>query len=128
MQLQDRVYLAGEKIDPYHHMEDASLMLVGSLYEGFPNVVLEAGTLGIPVIAFNAPGGIPEIITDGENGLLVKDNDEKAFSTAIERALSLNFDRNKIIANTKKRYSLNAIVAETEALFIKLLSSGSRVK
>jgi glycosyltransferase involved in cell wall biosynthesis len=102
-------------------MEDAALMLMGSHYEGFPNVLLEAGALGIPVIAFNAPGGIMEIITDGENGLLVKDNDEKAFGVAIEKALQMHFDRNKIIAATKERYSLDAIVAQTEELFIKLL-------
>ncbi len=121
LQLQDRVHLTGEKIDPYHNMEDASLMLMGSFYEGFPNVALEAGALGIPVIAFDAPGGIREIIIDGENGLLVKDNTEKAFSAAIEKALSLNFNRDKIIADTKKRYSLSAIVAQTEELFIGFL-------
>ena len=123
LQLQDKVFLDGEKINPYHNMDDAALMLSGSHYEGFPNALLEAGARGIPVVAFDAPGGTKEIITDGENGFLVKDNDEKAFGDAIERALSFNFDRNEIIDRTKKRYSINAIVAETEGLFLRSLQA-----
>ena len=101
-------------------MENTDLMLMGSYYEGFPNVLLEAGALGIPVVAFDAPGGTREIITEGENGLLVSDGNENAFSAAIEKALQLKFDTDKIIATTKKRFSLNAAVAQVEELFFNL--------
>jgi len=117
LQLQDKVFLSGEKINPYQGMEDAALMLSGSLYEGFPNSLLEAGMLGIPVIAFDAPGGTCEIIKDGENGLLIKDNDEMAFAIAIEKVLQTNFDRIKIIADTKERYGLRKAMTEIEKLF-----------
>ena len=123
LQLQDKIFLMGEKINPYHNLQDAALMLCGSHYEGFPNSLLEAGMLGIPVIAFDAPGGIGEIITDGSNGLLVTDNDEKAFSIAIEKALKMNWNRKAIMANTKKNYAVNEIVRKTEALFVQLLSA-----
>ena len=121
LQLQDKVFLTGEKINPYLHMEDADLFLMGSHYEGFPNVLVEAGSLGIPVVAFDVPGGTVEIITDGENGLLVRENDETAFAAAIEKALAMDFDRNKIIAATKKRYAVNLVIPVIEDLFLRLL-------
>ena len=105
-------------------MEDADLFLMGSYYEGFPNVLLEAGAHGIPVIAFNVPGGIPEIISE-ENGILTDDNDIIAFAAAIKKGLSANpigigFNSNKIIEITKKRFSVDTMLAKLEKLFIQL--------
>ncbi len=122
LQLQDKVFLEGRKDNPFLGHEDATLFLMGSYYEGFPNSLLEAGIMGIPVIAFDAPGGINEIIIDGENGLLVKDNDETAFALAIEKALGMNFDRPKIKAGNEKRFAINEIIKRTEDLFIALFS------
>ena len=120
LDLKEKVFLSGQKKDPYAGMEEASLMLMGSHYEGFPNTLLEAGARGIPIVAFNAPGGIKEIIIEGENGLLVDDGNEKAFSAAIEKALQLKFDPDKIIATTKKRFCLKTAVAQVEELLIDL--------
>lgn len=120
LQLQDKVFLTGEKKDPFAGMEDADLFLSGSYYEGFPNALLEAGSHGIPVIAFNVPGGIAEIIIANENGLLVADNDMIAFAVAIKQVLAANFDRNKIIETTKKRFSVNSMMAALENMFLTL--------
>lgn len=121
LSLSDTIFLRGEKKYPYEGMEDADLVLLGSRYEGFPTVLLEAGALGIPAIAFDAPGGIGEIIAHGENGLLVKDDDEAAFTAAVETALKMKFNRDKIISDTKQRYSLNTIITRVEALLINLI-------
>ncbi len=120
LRLQDKVFLCGEKKSPFSGLEDATLFLMGSYYEGFPNVLLEAGAHGIPVIAFNAPGGISEIITDNENGLLVDDNDIIAFAAAIKKALAGNFDRDQIIETTKKRFSVSNMMNAMENIFLKL--------
>jgi glycosyltransferase involved in cell wall biosynthesis len=119
LQLQERIFLLGEKKDPFSGMEDADLFLFGSYYEGFPNVLLEAGAHGIPVIAFNVPGGIAEIITE-ENGLLVDDNDLIGFAAAVKKGLDANFNSSKIIETTKKRFSVNGIMEAIENLFIKV--------
>ena len=120
LQLNDKVILAGQKNNPFSSMEDADLFLMGSYYEGFPNVLLEASAHGIPVVAFNVPGGIAEIITTNENGLLVADNDIIAFAAAINKAITAGFDRNKIIETTKKRFSVSSLMHAIENIFLKL--------
>lgn len=120
LELKDKVFLQGEKERPFDGMEDADLFLMGSYYEGFPNVLLEAGSYGIPVVAFNVPGGIGEIITEGENGLLVEDNDLLGFAAAINKAIASDFDRNKIIETTQKRFSVEAMMKKLEDLMLQL--------
>lgn len=120
LSLQDKIFLQGKKKQPFAGMEDAALFLMGSHYEGFPNVLLEAGILGMPVVAFEVPGGINEIITNEENGILVKNNDETAFAKAVEKALLTNFNRQQIQATTKTNFSTHTIIKKTEDLFIQL--------
>jgi glycosyltransferase involved in cell wall biosynthesis len=120
LQLQERVFLAGQKEAPFNGLEDADLFLMGSYYEGLPNVLLEAGARGIPVVAFNAPGGIAKIITETENGLLIEDNNIIAFAEGINRALTTDFNRNKITEIIRKRFSLNKMIDAMESIFLKL--------
>jgi glycosyltransferase involved in cell wall biosynthesis len=61
---------------------DASVL--SSAWENFPHTVVEALAVGCPVIA-TAVGGVPEVVRDGENGLLVPPNDVAAFAAAIRR-------------------------------------------
>ena len=119
LQLMDRVFLTGQKSNPFNGMEDADLFLMGSYYEGFPNVLLEAGAHGIPVVAFNVPGGIAEIITANENGLLIDENDPIAFAAAINKAITNGFNHNQIIETTKKRFSVNGMMHAVENIFLK---------
>ncbi|MGG9960040.1 glycosyltransferase [Ferruginibacter sp. SUN106] len=118
--LNDKVFFYGKKDKPFTGMEDASLFLMGSQYEGFPNTLLEAGALGIPVVAFNAPGGIGEILYNGENGLLVNESGEKAFAQAIEKALQIPFNRQQISEHTLQRFSLQQCIEKTEHVFVQL--------
>jgi glycosyltransferase involved in cell wall biosynthesis len=55
-----------------------------SAWENFPHTVVEALAVGCPVIA-TAVGGVPEVVRDGENGLLVAPRDPTALAAAIER-------------------------------------------
>jgi glycosyltransferase involved in cell wall biosynthesis len=61
---------------------DASLL--SSAWENFPHTVVEALAVGSPVIA-TAVGGVPEVVQDGENGLLVPPGDAEALAAAIRR-------------------------------------------
>lgn len=61
---------------------DASVL--SSLWENFPHAVVEALAVGCPVIA-TAVGGVPEVVRDGENGLLVAPGNSQALADAIRR-------------------------------------------
>lgn len=64
---------------------DASVL--SSAWENFPHTVVEALAVGCPVIATTV-GGVPEVVVDGENGLLVPAGDAVALATAIARFFS----------------------------------------
>jgi glycosyltransferase involved in cell wall biosynthesis len=63
---------------------DASLLT--SSWENFPHTVVEALAVGTPVVA-TAVGGVPEVVRDGENGLLVPPGDVDALAAAIRRVV-----------------------------------------
>src|SRR5581483_5428280 len=74
----------------------ADLFVLPSLQEGFPRVIYEAMTQGLPVIA-TAVGGIPEVVVEGESGLLVPPGSESALAQAIDRLLSDGELRRRVI-------------------------------
>jgi len=121
--LQGKVILEGAKAQPYQNMQNADLFLMGSYHEGFPNAVIEAGILGIPVVGFDAPGGLNDIIIVGENGLLVKHDNRIIFAETIEIALAKNFDKNIIRQQTNERFSVLNILSKVEELFTKIAES-----
>ena len=63
---------------------DASVL--SSAWENFPHTLVEALAVGTPVVA-TAVGGVPEIVRDGENGLLVPAGDPAALAAALRRFL-----------------------------------------
>ena len=71
-----------ERVLELFHASDASLL--SSSWENFPHTVVEALAAGAPVLA-TAVGGVPEVVRDGVNGLLVPPGDEDALAGAIRR-------------------------------------------
>lgn len=117
LSLQSNVFLNGSSSKPFSIVANPDLFLMGSYYEGFPNAMLEAFAAGIPAVAFNAPGGIAELLADNENGILVKENDEAAFAAAIQKALAHSFDKKKIQASTLQRFNIDAVMKEWDKVF-----------
>lgn len=79
--LGERIYLLGEQNhdEGLEIMQDCDFFVMPSLSEGTPLALLEAGALGLPIIT-SAVGGIPEVVTDGLNGLLVPPADVSALA------------------------------------------------
>ncbi|MGV3504255.1 MAG: glycosyltransferase [Adhaeribacter sp.] len=116
--LEDQISLVGFIKNPYSYMYHAKALLMTSLYEGFPNVVIEANACGTPVIAFHSPGGIGEILVNGSNGWLVRDGDIKAFAEKIrEMAYQQPWSRSEIIHLTKSNFAIPFIMDQYERLF-----------
>lgn len=65
----------------------SQVLVLPSLMEGMPNVMLEAMAAGLPVIATRV-GGCPELVSDGENGLLVEPGSPPALAAAISAVLA----------------------------------------
>jgi glycosyltransferase involved in cell wall biosynthesis len=110
--LSQKVKLIGFKNDPIKYMKDADLFLQGSYIEGFPNVLLEASSVGLPIVAFDVPGGTCEIVINGKNGYLVKDGDNSLFRDTIFQALNQDFDKDKIISDIDFRFNYDRIISE----------------
>src|SRR5205085_5695165 len=68
-------------------MKAADAVVLSSAWENFPHGLVEALAMGTPVVATRV-GGVPEIVEDGRNGLLVEPGNIGAFAAAIEAFLS----------------------------------------
>ena len=87
--LEDKVVFKGFRSNVWHDIEKASVYVLSSDYEGMPNALIEAMALGLPVISTNCPiGGPSELITSGENGILVPIGDEDLLAKAMVSILT----------------------------------------
>jgi glycosyltransferase involved in cell wall biosynthesis len=86
LNLQKMIRWEGFQPDPTRYYAAMKVLVVPSdwEFEGMPMAILEAMQWGVPVIASRI-GGIPELIHDGVNGLLVTPGDEGALAEALER-------------------------------------------
>lgn len=73
-------------------MSMADIVILPSYIEGLPISILEAMTYGIPVVS-TPVGGIPSLISDGENGLLCQPGDKEAFRNALSRLVDNKDER-----------------------------------
>ena len=118
-QLTDRVYFAGQrsKEETFALMAACDLFVLNSTYEGFPHVVLEAMCAGLPVVA-TAVGGTPELVRDGENGLLIAPNANGALSKTLMKLVTSSEERQRLAAGaqeTTQRFRRSAMIEATEA-------------
>jgi glycosyltransferase involved in cell wall biosynthesis len=79
-----RVGLVGYQADTLPLYEAADAFALASLREGLPNVLLEALAVRVPVVATRV-AGIPNLIEDGQNGLLIEPGLENALAEALRR-------------------------------------------
>ena len=82
-----RVFLKGLTVDPFLEMAGADMLVCSSHSEGFGNVLVEAMSVGLPVVSFDCPTGPREIIENEVNGILVPDRDVGALTVALDRLI-----------------------------------------
>jgi glycosyltransferase involved in cell wall biosynthesis len=80
------VQFTGERADVAPSLQQMDLYVQASVAEGMPNSVLEAMAAGLPVVATSV-GGTPEVVVDGETGLLVPPRDPVALADAMQKLL-----------------------------------------
>lgn len=93
--MHDRAYFLGHRNDIYDVMRAMDMLVMPSEHEGLPMVLLEALSLGVAVVARDV-GGIPEVIRDGETGVLVRSGDAGSLAAACLRVLKDEALRRKL--------------------------------
>ena len=123
--LRDRVFLHGilpnERLRPWY--QASSLFVLASSREGWPNVLNEALACGAPCVATRV-GGVPEIIRDGDNGILAERTVE-ALADAIQAGLERRWDRQALAAQAA-RTSWNYVAARLVDVFAALVAPAPR--
>lgn len=107
--------------NPFPYMAKASCLISTSLYEGFPNVVLEANACGTPVIAYDYPGGLKEIVANNENGLIVNNGNIEALSSAMQSFDKAKFNSTTISVTTREKFGVSKILQSYEEAFKLIL-------
>lgn len=118
--ISDSVIFTGFVDNAKSYLKAFDIFVLPSRSEGLPYVVLEAGVAGLPVIASRV-GGIPEIIDDEENGLLVPAGSDEWLERALNRLAKDENLRKKLGMNLKstieKKYSVDIMVRQTLHLY-----------
>ncbi|MBN2227304.1 MAG: glycosyltransferase family 4 protein [candidate division Zixibacteria bacterium] len=109
---------------------DYDIMVMPSRSESFGVAAVEAGACGLPVVASKV-GGIPEVVKDGETGILVPPEDSHALAEAIRRLAEDVVLRRKMGENgrdlVENEFSWDKSVEQMVALYRRLIKSGGRV-
>ena len=104
-------------------MSKASICAVASRFEAFGMVLIEAMSCGLPVVSFACPNGPAEILTHGEDGLLVPPEDVDAFASALHGLIEDEDERRRIGAQAQRsarRFAPDRVIADLEALMASL--------
>ena len=106
--------------------EEAEIYLNTNRIDNMPVSVLEAGAMGMPVVATNV-GGIPDLLADGETALLVPDDDDRAMAAAVQRLLDDPDLAARLSTNGRalaERCSWRELLPKWERLFEELRKEG----
>lgn len=118
-----RCHLNGPTTNIQLEYANSSLFVFSSRFEGFGMVLVEAMACGLPVVSFACPCGPKDIVSDGEDGLLVKNGDVDALANAISHLVSDEQMRNTMSQAAQrnvKRFDINQIADRWRLLFSDL--------
>lgn len=88
LNLLDNVRICPPQLNVGELYSQASIFALTSRSEGFGMVLLEAISFGVPVISFDCPAGPKDIVEDGVDGFLIKNDDVEAYELALVRLMS----------------------------------------
>lgn len=115
--LEDSVELMGQTKDVLGDLSEASVLAISSRVEGFGMTIVEAFSVGVPVVSFDCPHGPREIIEHGHDGLLVPAQDVEALGKALLSLVEDAQERERMGENaltSSARYTLDDITQRWE--------------
>jgi glycosyltransferase involved in cell wall biosynthesis len=111
--------------DIFDKYKENSMLLLTSRFEPFGLVLPEAMSCGLPVVSFDCPYGPAEIITDEEDGFLIKNRDVRAFADRVCQLIEnpqLRKEMGQHAIASSQRYSANRIMPQWKQLFESMAS------
>ncbi|WP_445718947.1 glycosyltransferase [Flavobacterium sp.] len=124
LQMNDFVHLLGFKEDVFDYISNAKFLVLSSKYEGFPMTILEALSLGTPVVSFDCESGPNEMIVNNQNGILVENQNFNELTHKMnifveDEILSQNCKKNAVSSVAK--FQSNVIVKQ----WLQILNNGN---
>ena len=128
-ELDHRIQIAGWRPDVPELLKTADLLALPSLWEGMPNIVLEAMAAGLPVVVSRVEG-TEELIRDGETGLLVAPGSIIELERQIE-AILVDAELSNRLKNAAKQavqttFTMDRMVSAYEQLYLWLITEVAR--
>ena len=118
-----RCCLHGRTTDVQREYVNSSIAVCSSNYEGFGMVLVEAMACGVPVVSFDCPWGPRNIITDGEDGLLVENGNTHKLAEALASLMNQPQEILRLSNNSKqnvRRFMVDEVALKWAALFDSL--------
>jgi Glycosyl transferases group 1 len=125
--LQDAVMFAGSRDDVFELLPALDVFVLSSRYEGLPIALLEAMASGVAPVATRV-GGIPEVITDGHDGVLLEPGDPDRLAATLVDLLTDHDRRSRLAAQARDRakaFDLARAVRQIESVYDRALANGS---
>lgn len=126
--LGSRVETPGWTDDPFSYYREAYCYVLTSEREMLPLTLVESMSVGVPPVV-PPLGAIPDLVSDGTNGLLVSEREAAAYADAIERLLGDEKFRDRLAANAtavETDLSYEAVASSWEDIFDHVRSTGGR--
>ena len=123
--LQNHVNLMGTVSPIESEWAKGSIAAVASEFESFGLTLVEAMRCGLPVVSTACPMGPPEIVRDGEDGLLVPVNDQEAYTAALLKLVEDDELRRKMslaAVQNAERYDPEQVTIRHEEIFEEVLA------
>ena len=124
LNIEDHVSLLGYQSKIIEFYNQCDIIVIPSINDALPNVLIEAMSMAKPIIASNV-GGLKEIIKNNETGVLFRQGDEDELSKAILKVARDKYFRKKIANNaynqSKKLFSMSFMIEQTLYVYKKLI-------
>ncbi len=124
LDVSEKIIFLGVRADVRSLLGASDAFVLSSEFEGNPLCVMEAMAAGLPVVSTDV-GGIPQLIDDGNSGLLVKSGDLKALASAMESLMTDSVLRSRIIDQSRKtalkKFDSCVMARSYEKLFLSKL-------
>jgi glycosyltransferase involved in cell wall biosynthesis len=114
--VEESVRFAGYQQDPTPWMRDSHALVMASEFEGLPNVVLEAISVCVPVVAVDCPGGIREIAETAPSITLIEEETPAALARAMVETIVSPPRRDLPGAAFWERFSLESVIKQYEQI------------